>query len=211
MATNPYTEGRFNSGHAKIMPMYRSNSMDWIPLKRLTGVKIGQIYNPHLPSLRRIEMDHVLGKLPYEHCRATTWLSRDHFDNPAVKIFEDRQFNKQVYRGASAQPLTRAMSANKIGNPGKMQPSAANTPSRAQIARAEMEALAKSQETFSKYLTVNLNAKDTKTPAPLRYAQTLKEEPSVDWRGQMPVPARGLDKHRSYPNYHLDIASSAWK
>jgi hypothetical protein len=31
-----------------------------------------QLYNPKLPSIRRIERDEVLCRLPEEHCRHTT-------------------------------------------------------------------------------------------------------------------------------------------
>lgn len=202
MATNPYLESKFNSPQL----LKRANSMGSLPTRRITGVKVNQIYNPQLPSLRRIEMDHILGKLPYEHCRATTWLSKEHFDRPTVKVFEDRQFHKRVYRGQTAYPERLPRPQNI-----EMRPS---TTSRAEVARAELEALANRQENFSKYLTANLNAnplKDRKVPPPLRYAQTFKQDPSIDWRGQMPVPARALDKHREFPNFHRDVSNAAWK
>ena len=37
----------------------------------LTGEK-EVLYNPHLPSLRRMDMDEVLQKLPDQHSRHTT-------------------------------------------------------------------------------------------------------------------------------------------
>ena len=78
MATNPYLEAPFN----RPQPLRRTRSIDIVPLRRITGIKVNQIYNPQLPSLRRIEMDHILGKLPYEHCRATTWLSKGELNSP---------------------------------------------------------------------------------------------------------------------------------
>ena len=41
----------------------------------LASAKEG-LYHPRLPTFRRMDMDTVSQKLPYEHCRTTTALTR---------------------------------------------------------------------------------------------------------------------------------------
>ncbi|XP_075260874.1 uncharacterized protein LOC142352270 [Convolutriloba macropyga] len=220
LSTNPYMDAHFNNAPltrpgVPPNPVHRSNSLDVVPLKRITGVKVDQIYNPRLPSLRRIEMDHLLGKLPYEHCRNTTWLSKREFDQPTVKIFEDRQFNKQVFKGSSTDHAATGVGVPSgdalYGTTMAQRVPSATAMTRAQVARREMEEMAKSQDRFSKYLATNLNAAENNALPPIKYSQTLREEPSIDWKGQVPVPVRSLDKHRFLPNQHLSVANSAWK
>jgi len=239
LSTNPYLETHFNNApltrpEVPPNPIHRSNTLDIIPLTRITAVKVDQIYNPRLPSLRRIEMDHLLGKLPYEHCRQTTFLTKPEFDNPTVKIFEDRQFNKQIFRGSSASQHGRPSTAERNNptaavaqkpNPAVVVPPgdalhgttipqrapSASSVSRAQIARREMEEMARSQDRFSKYMATNLNATESNALPPIKYSQTLRQEPSIDWKGQVPVPARALDRHRYFPNNHYAVANSCWK
>jgi hypothetical protein len=47
------------------------NRFQTTPRYKLASVK-KQLYNPKLPSIRRIERDEVLCRLPDEHCRHTT-------------------------------------------------------------------------------------------------------------------------------------------
>ncbi|XP_063719537.1 uncharacterized protein LOC134846206 isoform X2 [Symsagittifera roscoffensis] len=228
LSTNPYLETKFNNpplARPDPLQLQRSHTMDIMPLKRITGVKMdGHMYNPRLPSLRRIEMDHQLGKLPYEHCRNTTWLTKREFENPTVKIFEDRQFNKQIFRQSSAgtqgSSPEGALYFNSPRGDGGVGASmthrvpSANGVSRAEIARREMENMVKEQERFSNYLAANLNvqaAPPENSLPPLRHAQTLKDEPGVDWRGQLPVAARALDKHRTLTNNHYSVANTSWR
>ena len=42
------------------------------PKRRLTSVKEAGLYNPCLPTLRRMDMDDVLGKLVEDHSRHST-------------------------------------------------------------------------------------------------------------------------------------------
>jgi hypothetical protein len=44
----------------------------------LASAKEG-LYHPRLPTFRRMDMDTVSQKLPYEHCRTTTHLTRGIF------------------------------------------------------------------------------------------------------------------------------------
>ncbi|XP_036604083.1 testis, prostate and placenta-expressed protein isoform X2 [Trichosurus vulpecula] len=51
------------------------------PPKRnmLPGVK-QQLYHPYLPTLRRMDMDTVIAKLPDEHCQSSSYCSKDDFN-----------------------------------------------------------------------------------------------------------------------------------
>ena len=46
---------------------------------KLASVK-KQLYNPVLPTIRHMERDEVLCRLPEEHCRHTTSLSEGEFN-----------------------------------------------------------------------------------------------------------------------------------
>lgn len=54
-------------------------SLVWGPKRRLTAVKEG-LYNPCLPTLRRMDMDEVLRKLTDEHSRHSTPCSRGDYE-----------------------------------------------------------------------------------------------------------------------------------
>lgn len=58
-----------------------------LPLERvrrpLAGVK-HQLYNPALPSLRRMDMDTVKGCLSDEHCQSSTYYSKGQAMLPAT-------------------------------------------------------------------------------------------------------------------------------
>ncbi|CAF0838015.1 unnamed protein product [Adineta steineri] len=47
---------------------------------RLTAVK-KQLYNPKVPSIRHMERDEVLCRLPEEHCRHTSTYTEEQFEN----------------------------------------------------------------------------------------------------------------------------------
>lgn len=56
-----------------ITPQKPASQTSWIlgPKRRLTEVK-EVLYNPCLPTLRRMDMDEVIGKLTDEHSRHST-------------------------------------------------------------------------------------------------------------------------------------------
>eukprot|EP00117_Sycon_ciliatum_P001720 scpid16921/ scgid7259/ Testis, prostate and placenta-expressed protein len=54
---------------------------------KLAGVK-SQIYNPALPSLRRMDMDDTGHRLTYEHSRATSALTRRSFNDCRTTFFQ---------------------------------------------------------------------------------------------------------------------------
>ena len=89
-------------------------------------------------------------------------------------IFEDRQFNKQVYRASSAHPTTNNYATVQSKTGAVSDPAM----SRAQIARAEMEKLAQSQDRFSKYLTANFNAFGT---GPFHNLVNLLQRSAILW------------------------------
>ena len=64
-------------------------------LSRLASVKT-RIYNPALPTLRKMDRDDVLGKLADEHSRHTTFLNEgelEYFFSSLNEIFNNL-FNK---------------------------------------------------------------------------------------------------------------------
>lgn len=56
-------------------------------LVRLAGIKKG-LYNPVLPTLRKISRDNVLCKLSDEHSRHLTCLDDDEFSSPSLVLKE---------------------------------------------------------------------------------------------------------------------------
>jgi len=63
----------------KTLNVYSTKEMEGCvegrPAKRLTAVK-DTLYNPMLPTLRRMDMDEILKKLPENHSRFMTKLSK---------------------------------------------------------------------------------------------------------------------------------------
>ncbi|XP_029465132.1 testis, prostate and placenta-expressed protein [Rhinatrema bivittatum] len=54
-------------------------------LAKLAGIKEG-IYNPNLPTIRLMDIDYMRGRLSDEHCRTTTALSREDFNNATFTL-----------------------------------------------------------------------------------------------------------------------------
>nr|XP_033796148.1 testis, prostate and placenta-expressed protein [Geotrypetes seraphini]XP_033796149.1 testis, prostate and placenta-expressed protein [Geotrypetes seraphini] len=52
---------------------------------KLAGVK-ESIYNPNLPTMRKMEMDSMRGKLSDEHCRTTTTCTQEDFENASFTL-----------------------------------------------------------------------------------------------------------------------------
>lgn len=65
----------YNANEVAMKPQASVTLISLGPRRRLTAVK-HTLYNPALPSLRRMSMDEVLGKLPEEHSRFTTPCSK---------------------------------------------------------------------------------------------------------------------------------------
>ena len=57
-------------------------------LVRLAGIKSG-VYNPVLPTLRKISRDDVLCKLSDEHARHITSLDDEEFNSPSLILKEN--------------------------------------------------------------------------------------------------------------------------
>ncbi|XP_063713086.1 uncharacterized protein LOC134841189 [Symsagittifera roscoffensis] len=106
--------------------------------------------------------------------------------------------------GSSSEHQYRDMSVDKKGN-------RVATPSRNQIALAEMKSVANQEPRLKNYLTTQRHACYIPVEPPIRRPQILKYMPSIDDKGQLPVPAKALDMHRAYPNHHLDISQFKWK
>nr|XP_006013001.1 PREDICTED: testis, prostate and placenta-expressed protein [Latimeria chalumnae]XP_014354366.1 PREDICTED: testis, prostate and placenta-expressed protein [Latimeria chalumnae]XP_014354367.1 PREDICTED: testis, prostate and placenta-expressed protein [Latimeria chalumnae] len=53
----------------------------------LVAVK-DSLYHPELPTLRRMEMDNMVTRLPDEHCRSTTYCGPERFKNSSMTLFE---------------------------------------------------------------------------------------------------------------------------
>lgn len=54
-------------------------------LVKLAGVKRG-IFNPLLPTIKQMQRDSLLGKLPDEHCRTTSTFSKGIVQKIQLKI-----------------------------------------------------------------------------------------------------------------------------
>ncbi|XP_028930459.1 testis, prostate and placenta-expressed protein isoform X2 [Ornithorhynchus anatinus] len=54
----------------------------------LAGVK-SQLYHPSLPTLRQMDIDTANSRLPDEHCRTTTLLTKGDFDQAHFTLFEE--------------------------------------------------------------------------------------------------------------------------
>ena len=66
-------DANVKEGHTLNLP---GTALVFGPKRRLTAVKQEGLYNPCLPTLRRMDMDEVLGKLVDDHSRHSTPCSR---------------------------------------------------------------------------------------------------------------------------------------
>ncbi|XP_078005465.1 sperm microtubule inner protein 8 isoform X2 [Phascolarctos cinereus] len=93
----------------------------------LPGVK-QQLYHPYLPTLRQMDMDTVIAKLPDEHCQSSTYCCKGDFDRAhfsllgvpnkslhGLEITGTGQMLKKRYQCGKMAPI--APSINRINWP----------------------------------------------------------------------------------------------
>eukprot|EP00118_Oscarella_pearsei_P001030 m.6396 g.6396 ORF g.6396 m.6396 type:complete len:183 (+) comp15785_c0_seq1:64-612(+) len=156
------------------------------------------LYNPRLPSLRRMDMDDSSAKLPNEHNRTTTLCSLDDFracrtisttgtDLPAQLACKEVTSTGQSLQRIKIKPFDWRSFARTLSGPGS--------------SRAFQD---KTQ--FSGYAGRHLPPQVTSA-----WQYTLKQEPTTDKSTQrpLPVPATIYGRHRDMFTT-FTITPSAW-
>ncbi|XP_044515291.1 testis, prostate and placenta-expressed protein [Gracilinanus agilis] len=182
-----------------------------IPQKNmLPGVK-QQLYHPYLPTLRRMDMDSVIGKLPEQHCRSSTYCNKDDFTRAHFNLLgiPNRRLNsleitgtgrmlKKKYQGGKMAPL--APGINKIDWP--CHTHAIEDWSRFVSAAGEFKLplVDKTVEGFSGYAVRYLKPDVTQC---WRYC--LNQNPSLDQYGQKPLPYDTLNTFRSFSTAYRHV------
>lgn len=177
----------------------------------LTGQK-EVIYNPHLPSLRRMDMDEVLQKLPEQHSRHTTPCTKEDFKNATITLFRPASHPlsgprytetgrmlqtgeyKPVESKGTAYFLTRSINPEEAEyEPPRTAtaPIAREEPAEPTLHMPDHLRYSSRQQEFNGYATRYLSPRIT---GGWRYS--LRQEPFTDLRGQRPVPANIYSRYR---------------
>jgi len=163
---------------------------------QLAGIK-ECLYHPSLPTLRRMDMDTIAHKLPYEHCRTTTPCTRENFINNSVAT------GLRTYRPFKQARLGRNWHYRHYysfrGDDEKGdKDSETNT-----IASVEKPVLEASDNK-----TYPLSSLGTDTN---RWKFTLQQEPYIDHFGQRPIPATIFSRYRTNSSLHGgQMSTRAW-
>ncbi|XP_027052228.1 testis, prostate and placenta-expressed protein-like isoform X2 [Pocillopora damicornis] len=186
----------------------------------LASVKEG-LYHPMLPTFRRMDMDTAVHKLPEEHSRTTTPLTREDFESRTITLFRPaekslsgtritetgRQLQSTSYQpiesGGMAEFLKRSMTSQSQKQPSPLPP---NEPSEPYTFMPEPYLkYSADQMKFNGYATRYLSPRET---ASWRYS--LRQEPYIDTRGQRPIPATIYSRYRdAHPR--ASVAAMHWR
>ncbi|XP_020628051.1 testis, prostate and placenta-expressed protein-like isoform X4 [Orbicella faveolata] len=177
----------------RLHPRFRDRS------NMLASVKEG-LYHPMLPTFRRMDMDTAGHKLPEEHSRTTTPLTKDDFRSSTITLFRPadkplsgtritetgRQLQSTSYQpiesGGMAEFLKRSMTSQSQKQPSPLPP---NEPSEPYTFMPEPYLkYSADQIKFNGYATRYLSPRETGS-----WRYSLRQEPYIDLRGQRPVPA----------------------
>ncbi|XP_078368100.1 sperm microtubule inner protein 8-like isoform X1 [Oculina patagonica] len=174
--------------------------------RRLTSAK-EVLYNPCLPTLRRMDMDDVSRKLTDEHSRHSTPCSRDDFRSSTITLFRPadkslsgtritetgRQLQSTSYQpiesGGMAEFLKRSMTSQSQKQPSPLPPNEPSEPF-AFMPEPYLKYSA-DQMKFNGYATRYLSPRETGS-----WRYSLRQEPYIDTRGQRPIPATIYSRYR---------------
>lgn len=174
-----------------------------------------------LPTFRRMDMDTAVHKLPEEHSRTTTPLTREDFESRTITLFRPaekslsgtritetgRQLQSTSYQpiesGGMAEFLKRSMTSQSQKQPSPLPP---NEPSEPYTFMPEPYLkYSADQMKFNGYATRYLSPRET---ASWRYS--LRQEPYIDTRGQRPIPATIYSRYRdAHPR--ASVAAMHWR
>ncbi|XP_065828391.1 sperm microtubule inner protein 8-like isoform X2 [Oscarella lobularis] len=162
---------------------------------QLSAVK-QTLYNPHLPTLRRMDRDDAMEKLPSEHSRTTTLCSLDDFragrttsatiDPPAPLACKEITSTGKSLQSIKIKPFEWRVFTRTVSSPASL-PSKANTQ-------------------FSGYAGRHFHPQITSA-----WRYTLRQEPSTEktTKRPRPIPATIYSRHRdTFTTY--GISSSGW-
>ncbi|PVD21490.1 hypothetical protein C0Q70_19664 [Pomacea canaliculata] len=153
---------------------------------QLAAVK-EQLFHPNLPTLRRMEMDTHMQKLPDEHSRTSTTCG----PGLAVVILCD------------VQSCCLTVLLRKVRD--EWSAFLCKCPERFDIKLPEVPP--KKDLHFTGYAVRYLRPDVTRG-----WRYTLQQEPRLDQFGQKPLPANIYARYRdTYPKYFRNVASSAWR
>ncbi|XP_060041439.1 sperm microtubule inner protein 8 [Erinaceus europaeus] len=202
----PWDDGCTHVYTAPVIPL----PMERRQLNKLPGVK-QQLYNPALPSLRRMDMDSIKGCLADEHSQSTTCCSKEEFDNAQFTLL-----------GVPNKPLqclditTTGRSLRSKYCEGKLAPIAPG------INRVDWPSFTHAIDDWSRFIS---SAGEFKLPCAcnrvegfsgyaVRYlkpevTQTwrfcLNQNPSLDRYGQKPLPFESLNTFRRFGSLYSRV------
>ncbi|XP_074618735.1 sperm microtubule inner protein 8-like isoform X2 [Acropora palmata] len=187
----------------------------------LASVKEG-LYHPMLPTFRRMDMDTAMHKLPEEHSRTTTPLTRNDFKNSSITLFKpaDRPLSgtgitetgkqlqatsyQPIESGGMAEFLQRSMTAkSREKQPSPLAPNELLEPYT--FMPEPYLKYSADQMKFNGYATRYLSPRETTS-----WRYSLRQEPFIDLRGQRPIPATIYSRYRdAHPR--ASIAAMHWR
>ncbi|XP_068697285.1 sperm microtubule inner protein 8-like isoform X2 [Montipora foliosa] len=189
--------------------------------RRLTAVK-EVLYNPCLPTLRRMDMDEVLRKLTQDHSRHSTPCRKEDFKNSTITLFRPadrplsgtritetgRQLQATSYQpiesGGMSEFLQRSMTAKSRER--QLSSLAPNEPLEPYTFMPEPYLkYSADQMKFNGYATRYLSPRETGS-----WRYSLRQEPFIDLRGQRPIPATIYSRYRdAHPR--ASVAAMHWR
>ncbi|XP_072492784.1 sperm microtubule inner protein 8 isoform X2 [Notamacropus eugenii] len=176
-----------------------------IPPKRnmLPGVK-QQLYHPLLPTLRRMDMDSIIGKLPDMHCQSSTYCTKDDFNRAhfsllgvpnkslnGLEITGTGQMLKKRYQGGKLAPLVPGI--NQINWPSHTHAIEDWSHFISASGEFKLPLVDKKVESFSDYAVRYLKPDVTQC---WRYC--LSQNPGLDQYGQRPLATDTTNTYRSF-------------
>uniref|UniRef100_A0A4X2MDJ9 Sperm microtubule inner protein 8 n=1 Tax=Vombatus ursinus TaxID=29139 RepID=A0A4X2MDJ9_VOMUR len=169
----------------------------------LPGVK-QQLYHPYLPTLRQMDMDTVMAKLPDEHCQSSTYCCKGDFDHAHFSLLSVP--NKSLNGLVSDPPRLESSLEVEGGCPLWRMGSICHGIEVMTLAWVMLHLLSLSTvEGFSGYAVRYLKPDITQC---WRYC--LNQNPSLDQYGQKPLPNDTMNTFRSFSSAYRHSNIKQW-
>jgi len=176
---------------------------------QLVSVKEG-IFHPRLPTIRQLDRDQVLHKLPYEHSRTS------------LPTLEGQEEEFADFKRASTVDPAALRTRHMLKNPENEGKDIRYQYSPIELKNARRDwsdFLNRCPERFNIRLTEHPDTTNTPfTGYAMRYLKpdvtskwryTLRQEPGIDQHGQRPTPASILNRHRDVHSRSAASVSTA--
>ena len=182
---------------------------------KLASVKEG-LYHPGLPTLRRMDRDTTMHRLPDEHSRTTTSCGSRDFEEGTTTLFKGA---RKPLSGANITSTGRSIRKLIPQYPAGITHTAPDNPYMLSVAKKDWSSFISASGEFAlplynpKFFRFSgYSVRYLKPEITHSWKYTLNQEPKLDQHGQKPIPANVFSRYRdTFPQYSRNVSIESWR